>query len=147
MNISDYLDPENIVLNIGNQSKDAIIHQLVNSFGQSDSQVDTTQAFEDIWERETDYSTGLEDGIAFPHARTQGVTRHKLAFGICPQGCDFDSRDGQPTFFIPLLLTPRSSGKPHIMILADIIKKLENREIRQQLLAAQSAQDVMAILG
>jgi mannitol/fructose-specific phosphotransferase system IIA component (Ntr-type) len=146
MEISDYLDPENIILNLEGKSKEQIIRALIENLQTSDPQIDGEQAFYDLWEREMDYSTGLEDGIAFPHARTKAVTRHKLALGICRKGCDFESRDGEATHFIPLLLTPRSSGKPHIIILAEIIKKLEDKLIRQKLLEAQSAEEVYRLL-
>jgi len=146
MDISDYLDPENIILNLKERSKEQIIRALIEKMKETDLQIDGEQAFSDLWEREMDYSTGLEDGIAFPHARTQAVTRHKLALGICRNGCDFESRDGKPTYFIPLLLTPRNSGKPHIIILAEIIKKLEDLRIREKILHAQSAKEVYELL-
>ena len=143
MNLNDILQVESIIPDLKSESKIDAIRQILEKMQGS---FDKNKALEDILIREEDYSTGLEDGIAFPHARTTSVRQLQLGFACCKQGIEFDSRDGKPSHFIPLLLTPVSSGKTHIIILAEMIRKLENEHIRKNLLKAEDQKSIYDIL-
>jgi mannitol/fructose-specific phosphotransferase system IIA component (Ntr-type) len=69
-----------------------------------------------------------------------------MAFGIIHDGLEFDLRDGSLAVFIPLMVSPRDSGSPHIYFMAEIVKKLENQEIRKRLLDNDDPEKVYDIL-
>ena len=47
-------------------------------------------------ERESIGSTGIGHAIAIPHCRTERTDEIVCAVGVCPDGIDFDSLDGEP---------------------------------------------------
>lgn len=143
MKISDILETESVIADLEATDKKDALKTILNSFGDN---IDLKQAYQDIMTREDDYSTGLEEGIAFPHARTTAVKALKLAFAVSRKGIEFNSRDGKPSHFIPLLLTPRSSGKSHIIILAEMIRKLEDSDVRNRILQCSDPREIWEII-
>ena len=47
-----------------------------------------------LLKREELRSTGIEEGVAFPHGRVPGIEQLHACFGRCRTGVDFDSFDG-----------------------------------------------------
>lgn len=146
MELSDGLYVDTILVNWNPATKNDAIADLVAALDHANLLTDREQVLQDVREREASLSTGLEDGIAYPHARSDGVEQVAMAFGIVKEGLQFDSRDKKPTIFIPLMVSPKQGGAPHIYFMAEIVKLLEQQDIREQLLHSDSAEKVYAIL-
>jgi mannitol/fructose-specific phosphotransferase system IIA component (Ntr-type) len=97
--------------------------------------------------RESLASTGMEDGVAFPHASVEGVDRAAAAFGISAGGIPFQSADGQPARLIMLLVIPRRSVQPHIRTLAGMARLLSDGTVREALLRAPTARDALRLIA
>jgi len=146
MELRDILFQDAILVNWNPTSKEEAITALVDALDQADLLTNRGQVLQDVMEREASLSTGLEEGIAYPHARSDGVKQVVVAFGIVKNGLSFDSRDQKPARFIPLMVSPRSGGAPHIYFMAEIVKLLEKSEIRNKLLESTSPEEVYRIL-
>jgi len=146
MELQDVLSPESILIDWSPDSKDGAIIDLVNKLAEADMLLDKKLVIEDVFAREESLSTGLEDGIAYPHARSEAVDSVVMAFGIVKDGLDFGLRDGSLAVFIPLMVSPSDGGSPHIYFMAEIVKKLENHEIRTRLMDAETPEEVYNIL-
>jgi Kef-type K+ transport system membrane component KefB len=90
-----------------------------------------------VLQREEEMGTGLEEGIAIPHARFRKLIRPVIAFGRSDSGIDWDSPDGRPAHFIFLSLTPQSSDV-QVQILALIVRTMRRPEVRERLLRAEN---------
>lgn len=97
------------------------------------------QAREDVLARERSMSTGMQDGIAIPHARTTAVNRLVCAIGLKREGIAFEALDGKPTTIIVLTLSPRDAATPHIQFMASISKSLDASG-RETLLKCETAE-------
>jgi len=146
MDLNDVLTPDNVLINWHPADKHEAISQLVDALDKAGRIRDRDIVLEDVLEREASLSTGLEEGIAYPHARSSGVEEVQMAFGIIPDGLSFDSRDETPAVFVPLMVSPKSGGTPHIYIMAEIVKRLEDANVRDALLKAESPEEVVEIL-
>lgn len=98
-----------------------------------------------VFERERSLSTGLEHGVAIPHAVTGCVDEIVGALGTL-EGIDFESVDGQPTKLVILLLIPEGAFQRHVKTLAGIAKLGSNPPLREQLFQAQTPAQVMEVL-
>lgn len=146
MELKDVLIPECVLINWNPSSKEEAITQLVDALDKAGRIEDRDLVLKDVLDRESSLSTGLEEGIAYPHARSSGVEEVQMAFGIIPDGLSFNSRDDNPAVFVPLMVSPRSGGTPHIYIMAEIVKQLEDGEVRDALLKANTPEEVIEIL-
>ena len=104
----------------------------------SAEQADTLH--EAVLARERSMSTGMERGIAIPHAAVDGIEHVIASIGIVsrPHGLAFESVDGRPTQLVVLLLIPRAHKLLHIRTLADVARVVGRESVRDALLAATS---------
>lgn len=93
---------------------------------------------EAVLARERSMSTGMEEGIAIPHAAVESVDAIAACMGIVgrPEGLSFESIDGRPARLIVLLVIPKAQKLLHIRTLADVARVLGQAEVREALLAA-----------
>ncbi|MBM3989964.1 MAG: PTS sugar transporter subunit IIA [Planctomycetes bacterium] len=93
---------------------------------------------EQVLARERSMSTGMERGIAIPHAAVEQADHVIACMGIVQRerGLDFESIDGKPTRIVVLLVIPRSQKLLHIRTLADVARVLGNDAVRETIVAA-----------
>jgi len=96
--------------------------------------------------RERSMTTGMEHGIAIPHAALDGIDDLVAVLGLCPQCIPFETLDGAPARIVIGLVIPRSKKLAHIKTLAEIAKLLSRAEVRERLLACADANSVVAAL-
>lgn len=105
------------------------------------------QVFEDLMDRENKMSTGIQHGVAIPHAKTKAVSSLVACIGIKREGLDFDSLDGQKSTLFIMTISPIDRVGPHVQFLAEISQIIKNLSSRKALLEAQSAQEVLSVFG
>ncbi|MBI4667083.1 MAG: cation:proton antiporter [Nitrospinae bacterium] len=99
-----------------------------------------------VLSRELIMPTGLDNGMAIPHARIKGLSTPVIAVGLSDSGVDFDARDGQPAQLVFLILTPEGDDKAQIEILAQISKLLKDPVCREKLKKSKNFLEFMAAL-
>jgi mannitol/fructose-specific phosphotransferase system IIA component (Ntr-type) len=97
--------------------------------------------------RERSMTTGMEHGIAIPHAAVDGLEDLVAILAISHEGIPFEALDRQPAQILVGLIIPRHKKLMHIKTLAEIAKLLSRPEVRQRLLRCRSAQEVVAALA
>ena len=100
-------------------------------------------------ERERSMSTGMERGLAIPHAAVDGLDGLQAVMGTVASeaGLEFQSIDGEPTRVVILLLIPREQKLLHIRTLADIARGLGREGVLPALLRAENADHAWAALA
>jgi mannitol/fructose-specific phosphotransferase system IIA component (Ntr-type) len=108
---------------------------------------DRRQALLDlILARERDQSTGLEHGVAIPHATVAVLEEAVAVVAISPSGVPFQSADGQPARIIILYFIPRKYVQKYIRMVAGIAKLLSHADLREGILNAPAPADIIAII-
>jgi mannitol/fructose-specific phosphotransferase system IIA component (Ntr-type) len=88
----------------------------------------------------------MQDGIALPHAKTDGVRDICVAVGIKKQGVNFDSIDGKPARLFIMILSPKKTAGPHLQFLAAIGAVLNSEEIREKAIASETVRQLLSLL-
>jgi mannitol/fructose-specific phosphotransferase system IIA component (Ntr-type) len=107
---------------------------------------DRNEIIEGVFTRERSLSTGLEHGIAVPHAVENCVEDIIAALGTSQAGIPFESHDGKPAKLIILLLIPQGAFQRHVRTLAGIARLGTNPELRNQLFDAKTPAEIMDVL-
>lgn len=97
--------------------------------------------------REEMVSTGIGYGVAIPHTFSEEIDKVVTVFGRSARGIDFESLDQGPVHFVVLFVVPKRDYHLHLQTLAAIAKMFTNVEIRQQLAAASSREEILDILA
>lgn len=145
MRISDILDESVVRVNVKGNSKDEIINQMIAVVTDSNKITDIEKVRAAIFDREKIMSTGVGNGFAIPHGKTDAVLDIVAAFGITEQPIDYDSLDEQPVRLIFLLVGKDSMVGPHIKLLSRISRLMNKEEFRGKLLQATSPKQVIEI--
>ena len=126
-------------------NKTSIIAELIEVLHANDLVRDPAAALRAVLEREQGFSSGLQHGIAIPHARTDAVDRLVCAVGLKPEGVEFNALDGKPSRIIVLALAPVHAAAPQLQFLAAVSQSL-NDQGRAALLACDTPEDMHAVL-
>ena len=145
MKLSDYLPVDHIKYDLAGTTKIEIIEELLGLMRDLNLIDQYETALNDILDREGYLSTGLENGLAIPHAKTDSINELAIVFGLKNDGVNFESLDGKPAEFIFLVLSPKDTSGPHIQALALVTRNLKNSPVRENIRKCQSAQDIATI--
>jgi mannitol/fructose-specific phosphotransferase system IIA component (Ntr-type) len=145
MNLPDILDQIVIDTTPPTGDKFAVIEHLLDVAMQTGKIKNRQQALQDLLERERYLSTGYENGLAVPHAKTVAVDEMVLVFGLFRDGIEFDSLDGLPTHFVFLLLSPIDTSGPHLQALALLARNFQTSEVTQKLLHTTNEAEIREI--
>ena len=136
-----------INLNLKGSTKSEIIDELVEMLNVAGKLNDKEEYKKQILKRESQSSTGLEEGIAIPHAKTAAVKVPSIAFGISKNGVDYESLDGEPSKLFFMIAAPANASDTHIEILSKLTTMLLDDEVREKLLEVKNPQEVIEILS
>jgi mannitol/fructose-specific phosphotransferase system IIA component (Ntr-type) len=100
---------------------------------------------EAVFAREKSLSTGLKYGLAVPHGAVDCVQDIVAAMGTT-KGIPFESVDDKPARLVVLLVIPRGSFQRHVRTLAGVSRLATIPELRERLLSASSAADIIEVL-
>lgn len=140
-----YLNEKAVIMDLKSNDKPGIIEELVDACNRTGAVIDRDACLSEVLSRETVASTGMQNGIALPHAKTDTVSRMTVAIGIHRTGCDFDSLDGEPARIFVMCLSPKDGNSPHIECLAAIGACLYNQDTVKKILEAKTAAEVCAL--
>jgi len=148
MRLTELLVPEAIVTDFPfatSSSKEDLLAAMVADLDQRGFVADRRVATEDILARERVMSTGVGNGVAIPHAYTDGVERLSAAFYRTREAVAFGGPDGAPVDLFFIILGPRDSRREHIRLLARLSRLLNNADFRDHLRAAPNSDAVLGV--
>lgn len=145
MRITDLLKKESIELNSAVSSKSEAIEKLIGLQINGGCISDGEKYKKDILAREASASTAVGDGIAIPHAKSDGVKEPSLAAITVPGGVDYGALDGNPSNLLFMIAAP-NDGDVHLEVLSRLMTILMDADFRQKLLSAKTKEDFIAVI-
>jgi len=145
MKILDFLHEEDIIVELHSTGKKDSISELIERLISSGKikKKGKSKIIKALMAREELGSTGIGQGIAIPHAKSNSVKGIICAFGNSKKGIAFDALDGEPVYIIFLLLAEQDSSGVHLKALAKISRLLKDKFFRQGLRQSESPEEVV----
>ena len=143
MKITEYIKPEHVKLDLEGHDKQEIIEELVEHMADVCSNCDADTLLDAVLNRERDGSTGLEKGIAIPHAKCDAVDKLRIVVGISQDGVEFEAQDGQPSRLFFMMIAPTTESGPHVQAIAKIVKMIKVPGFREKLLKADRPEQII----
>lgn len=144
MKITGLLKRESVEFSGTPESKGQAIDQMVELMAKGGNINDLQRYKEGVLKREEEGTTGIGEGIAIPHAKTDAVSAPGLAAMLVPQGVDYDALDGQPVHMIFLIAAPNTEENVHLEVLSRLSMLLMDDEFRKNLLDAADVTEFLA---
>ncbi len=148
MKIMDFLSEQAVVCHLASTEKEDVIAELVGVLQRAGEikDKDVPKVQEVLLNREALGSTGIGQGVAIPHGKSNCVSRLVAAFGVSAQGVDFGSLDGERAHLFFLLVAPEDSAGPHLKALARISRLLKDKFFRDALRQAKDERTLLKII-
>lgn len=137
MKIGALLSKDSIRLNGKASGKKAVIDAMVLLMEKGNHLRDARRYKEAVFDREAQGSTGIGDGVAIPHAKTDAVKSPGLQPWTLPEGAEFESLDGQPAHLIFMIAAPDSGDNIHLEVLSRLSMLLMDDGFRQRLMGGR----------
>lgn len=146
MKIIDLLQADCIDLQAKAGDKQAALNKIIDLMAKSGRLLDKEEYARCVMLRENEGSTGIGEGIAIPHAKTNAVKSPALAAMVVPEGVDFDSLDGEPAKLFFLIAAPDTEDNVHLDVLSRLSMLLMDDDFRGELMAAGSAEAFLKVI-
>ena len=138
MKITDLLSTSAIQLKGVAHDKEEVISKMVDLMANNGNIINKEEYKRVVLEREKEGTTGIGEGIAIPHGKTDAVSKPGLAAMVVPNGVDFDSLDEQPAKLIFLIAAPNTKDNVHLDVLSRLSTLLMDKRFREELLNAET---------
>jgi PTS system nitrogen regulatory IIA component len=146
MKIMDFLSQDAIVVDLKATDKKSVIIELVEVLKDTEKVKKIDEIVDVILEREKLGSTGIGQGVAIPHGKTEVIQEQTGVLGISRKGIEFNSLDGEPVHIIFLLVGPIEIAGQHLKALSRISRLFKDKFLRQAIRDATTIEEVVKII-
>jgi fructose-specific phosphotransferase system IIA component len=143
MKISDILTENLVATGLAGNTKNEIIDAMIDLVASSPKVTDKEKVRKAIFEREEIMSTGVGNGFAIPHGKTEAVADIVAAFAVTAKPIDYQSLDEKPVRLVFLLVGKDNLVGPHIKLLSRISRLMNKEEFRRRLLDLKSPREIL----
>ena len=146
MKIIDLLDDRSILLDGRVADKKAALDRMVELMDASGKLRDKETYRQGVYAREQEGSTGIGEGIAIPHCKSDAVIKPGLAAMVVKDGVEFESLDGQPAHLFFLIAAPNTEDNVHLDVLSRLSVLLMDEDFTNKLRQATSVSEFKQII-
>lgn len=146
MRITDLLKPQSIDLQACPATKLEAVDRLVDLMEAGGNLADKALYREKVLEREAEGSTGIGEGIAIPHAKTEAVKAPGLASMIVRGGVDYESLDDEPAYLFFLIAAPAGGENVHLEVLSRLSRMLMDETFQERLKKAATPEEYLQVI-
>lgn len=146
MKIRDLLAVESIELHGKATSKKDALDKMVDLMAKSGKINDVEVYRKGVYAREEESTTGVGEGIAIPHCKSDSVSRPGLAAMVVPEGVEFDSLDGEKVNLIFLIAAPNTKDNVHLDVLSKLSVLLMDEDFTRGLREAKTIEEFLGVI-
>lgn len=146
MRITDLLKKDTVIIDLASVTKAEAIDEMTRKLNDA-GRLNSLEGYrEAILTREGQSTTGIGEGIAIPHAKTDAVKVPSILFAKSEKGVDYESLDGQPAHLLFMIAASAGANNEHLETLSRLSSLLMDSKFREELLAAKTPDEVIEII-
>ncbi len=146
MNLKKVLSTDTVWVDLKADTKQGIIEEMIDRLLAAGKINDREAVLQAVIEREEKMSTGMQNGVAIPHGKTDAVKSLVAAVGLNKAGVDFDSMDSELCTIFIMTISPLKRRGPHMQFLAEVSRLISQSSEREKLLACQTHNEIHELL-
>ena len=146
MKIRDLLAVESIDLNGKVNGKNEALDAMVALMAKSGRINDVEKYRKGVYAREEEGTTGIGEGIAIPHCKSDAVSKPGLAAMVIKDGVDFDALDGGKVSLIFLIAAPNTEDNVHLDVLSKLSVLLMDENFTSGLRNAKTVEEFLSVI-
>lgn len=143
MNLKKVLTRDTVRIGLAGTNKNEIIEELVRIIVENGSGLDEDTLLKAVFDREAQMSTGMKNGIAIPHGKTDVVSDLHAVIAVSSKPVEFECLDKQPARIFVMTISPASHTGPHLQFLAEVSGLLTRDDLRKKMLSAKTEDELL----
>lgn len=149
MQVLDVLDERIIDLHTEATNKEEVLTHLAGKLKEAGYIADVDEFKKDIYQRESEGVTGIGNYIAIPHGKSDSVTQVGIAIAKLDKEIEWETLDGKGVKLVFLFAVSNDNeyARNHMLLLADIARRLGNDEAVEQLLQVTTFEELKAVFA
>ena len=141
MKITDLLSTSAIQLNGVAHNKEEVISKMVDLMANNGNIINKEEYKRVVMEREKEGTTGIGEGIAIPHGKSNAVKKATLAAMVIPNGVDFEALDNKKVDLMFLIAAPETKDNIHLEVLSRLSALLMDEKLTEKLRGAKTPEE------
>lgn len=144
-NLSGILNHRNVFLNVTAKDQQEVLHYLAKQAVDLGLASSEDSVFEKYIKREHEGSTGMENGIAIPHAQDDTIKKSSLLIVRLKDPVNWNTFDDKPVDTIISFLIPQKDNGTHLNYLSSTAKLLLHQDFVDRLKASQTGDQIVEL--
>ena len=143
MNLKKVLTKDSVKIGLSGTTKSEVLEELVDILVANDGGLDRAVVLQAVLDREAQMSTGMKNGIAIPHGKTDTVSDLHAVIAVSAEPVDFESMDKKPARIFIMTLSPATRTGPHLQFLAEVSGLLTRDDLREKMILARDESELL----
>jgi fructose PTS system EIIBC or EIIC component len=143
--LADILDERHIALQLKSRRQANALREIIGLLEKTGSVLQPAEFLAQVLVREKVNSTLIENGVAFPHARTALVNQIALTVGRSRAGIPWNDK-GERARLIFVVAVPQRLVNDYLVLLGTLARITQNEQQREALLAAATPAEFIETL-
>ena len=144
--LAGYTLPGLIVPRLRERDTAGIINELSQVLQRRGCVSDVLPFYHAALNQELMANSALDCGIAFPHARLNGVKQLQFALGRTPEPIIWGAKGSWPVQLVFLLAVPATDAANYLHLLASLARLGQQPNLLTELRTAENAEAILAVL-
>ncbi|HUV36113.1 MAG TPA: PTS sugar transporter subunit IIA [Patescibacteria group bacterium] len=144
----EHFKEDQCIFHLRSRKKISVLQEMVRHLATGGKISDERFIMEMLKNRESLGSTGLGDGVAFPHGKSLAIKNLTVLFARSAGDVDFEALDGKPTKIFFLILAPSNRGaEAYLALLSELIGLIQKPNKLMALYDVTDFKTLINILG
>ena len=145
LSIRSVLNEQRIDLHLKGQTKDEVLDEMVDLLFKDSVLSSKEQFLKDVYYREGEGITGIGDGIAIPHGKSDSVLHTAVAIGRSDHDLEWRSIDDKPVRLIIMLAIKSVDKTVHMKLLSNVAISLCQRDVIEQIFISEDKEEIIEL--
>ncbi|HAH94364.1 PTS sugar transporter subunit IIA [Dielma fastidiosa] len=145
LSIRSVLNEQRIDLHLKGQTKDEVLDEMVDLLFKDSVLSSKEQFLKDVYYREGEGITGIGDGIAIPHGKSDSVLHTAVAIGRSDHDLEWRSIDDKPVRLIIMLAIKSVDKTVHMKLLSNVATSLCQRDVIEQIFISEDKEEIIEL--
>lgn len=145
LSIRSVLNEQRIDLHLKGRTKDEVLNEMVDLLFKDSVLSSKEQFLKDVYYREGEGITGIGDGIAIPHGKSDSVLHTAVAIGRSDHDLEWRSIDDKPVRLIIMLAIKSVDKTVHMKLLSNVATSLCQRDVIEQIFISEDKKEIIEL--
>ena len=151
MRLSKHLIPKSVMINARPDGKGDLLRQMAAAVALNPAVaragLTVDRIIEAINARESQGSTGIGNGFAFPHARMAELDTIAIALGLLEEEMDYGSIDDKPVKVVCLVLVPEKNPTLALKVMSQVARLFNNPVEAEKIRTARDSEAIIECIN